>query len=59
MDEEIVFIDYAVTCETFGCGNAGFTIPVQAPQVDPYFICGVCNQQITNYAIIDTTTEVI
>lgn len=53
MNEEISFIDYAVTCETVGCGNGMIAIPVQAPEVNPYFICGACNEQITNYTTID------
>ena len=59
MEEELVFIAYLVTCETAGCGNGMIPIPVQAPEINPYFICGVCNQQITNYSIIDNTNEVI
>ena len=59
MEEEIIYLDYAVTCETVGCANGLITIPVQAPQENPYFICGVCSQQITNHIIIDNKTEVI
>lgn len=54
MDEEITFNDYVVTCETAGCGNGMIPIPVKAPADNPYFVCGVCNQQITNYTIIET-----
>ena len=59
MENEIIYIDYAVTCETVGCANGLITIPVQAPQENPHFICGVCSQQITNYTTIDNTTEAV
>lgn len=54
MEDEIAIIDYAVMCETPDCSNGMITIPVQAPKDNPYFICGVCSQKITNYTIIDT-----
>lgn len=33
------------TCETTGCSNAGFPIPVSGERD---VVCGVCSQPITN-----------
>jgi len=48
--DEIQFQNYIVTCETSGCENAMITIEIPAPIENPYFICGVCNNQIINYS---------
>lgn len=40
--------DYEVVCKTKDCENGGIKIVVKASTVDPYIICGVCEQQITD-----------
>lgn len=51
--DEIQFTEYVVTCETNGCENGQIPIPVQAPVENPYFICGVCTMQITNFVLTE------
>lgn len=46
--QEIPMAAYVVTCETEGCGNQGIAIPINAAVDDPYVVCGVCSNQITN-----------
>ena len=46
--DELAMAYYLVTCETPSCGNSDHAINIPAPAVDPYFVCGVCGQQITN-----------
>ena len=48
MDNEIEFKEYTVTCKTVNCENKNIKIVLLAPTVDPFFICGVCGQTITN-----------
>jgi hypothetical protein len=55
--DDITLSSYEVTCRTENCWNNGHTIPMQAPSVDPNFICGVCNQPITDVTKLDTPTE--
>lgn len=45
MDE---FKNYTVTCHTVGCGNSEIAIPVLAPIVDAFFVCGPCGQPIVD-----------
>lgn len=47
-DDEPAVANYVVTCETDGCGNAGHAIPITAPADNPYVVCGVCSQPISN-----------
>jgi hypothetical protein len=47
--DEITFINYVVTCHTQDCGNSEITISIAAPSVDPYFVCGVCSKEITDF----------
>ena len=53
MDDEIVFVDYDVTCETAGCGNMMITITVRAPAENPYFVCGPCGLSISNVQLVE------
>jgi hypothetical protein len=46
--DELATAPYVVTCETSGCGNEGHPIPITAPEDNPYVVCGVCGNQITN-----------
>lgn len=48
MDNEFEFKQYTVTCKTEDCGNKDIAIPIDAPVVNPLFICGVCGQSITS-----------
>jgi hypothetical protein len=48
--EELEFKEYTVTCHTLECGNGELAITLLAPVTDPYFICGVCGQVITDVA---------
>lgn len=47
-EDETPTASYVVTCETSGCGNEGVAIPITAPADNPYVVCGVCSQPITN-----------
>jgi hypothetical protein len=48
MENEILYSEYIVTCETENCGNSGFTIEVKAPADNPIIICGICSARITD-----------
>lgn len=48
MENEILYSEYNVTCETENCGNFGFTIEVNAPAENPIIICGICSARITD-----------
>ena len=38
-----------VTCHTDECGNAGYPIDIYiSDEPEPYVVCGVCSQQITD-----------
>ena len=52
--DEIVFSEYEIICETEDCPNGGHRICIEAPDVDPNFICGVCGNPITNVTKLDT-----
>lgn len=45
MDE---YSNYTVTCHTIGCGNGEQPIDVSAPGTDPFVVCGVCEEPITD-----------
>lgn len=44
---EIIFADYVVVCRSEQCSNSGITLTVKGLATDPVFVCGVCQQQIT------------
>ena len=52
--DDIILANYVITCHTDNCGNGGQLISIQAPDVDPNFICGVCSQPISNVTKLDT-----
>ena len=48
--DDIILANYVITCHTDNCGNGGQQIAIQAPEVEPNFVCGVCNQTITDFS---------
>lgn len=46
--DEMQFAPYVVTCRVESCENGNIAIPIEAPAENPFFICGVCTQQITD-----------
>jgi hypothetical protein len=44
---------YNVTCHTVGCENCDITIFIEAPAVDPNFMCGACMEIITDYQLVE------
>lgn len=52
MDEEIEFSDYVVTCHTDDCINNNLAIPIPAPTINPFFVCGGCTNQITDIEMV-------
>jgi hypothetical protein len=55
--DDIILANYVVVCHTENCSNNGNRIAIQAPTVDPNFICGVCNQPITDATNTDTVPD--
>jgi hypothetical protein len=55
--EEILFpamAQYNVICHTEKCENAEAKINIAAGAENPYVICGVCEQQITDITAVKT-----
>jgi len=50
--DEIDLSNYVVICKTTNCENGDYKIEVSAPTENPFFICGVCSNQITNIQLI-------
>ena len=46
---DLNFVEYRVTCHTSECENCDLTIQIEAPAENPYFMCGACMQQITDF----------
>lgn len=57
MTEEPTFHEVTATCRTDGCENANYPLTLMVPDdpPDPYVVCGVCQQPITD---ITTPPEV-
>ena len=48
-DDDLVFVSITATCHTDGCANADIPIVLSVPDgTNPFVVCGVCGQQITN-----------
>ena len=50
--ENVEYTKYVVTCKTKDCGNFNIAIEIDAPVVEPQFLCGVCSQQIIDFVLI-------
>lgn len=46
--EIIEFAEFIAICHTENCENCDIPINVIAVKNDPYVVCGVCEQQITD-----------
>ena len=42
---------YGLTCHTEGCQNCDILITMNAPSENPYFVCGPCCNEITDFYI--------
>lgn len=52
MDGEVEWVSAIVKCGTHGCGNAGIEIHVSVGKDDPYVVCGVCRNKITDIVLV-------